>query len=199
MELKYPAVQPKALTGREPFVSGGRPVSGMTVQAFWCWGVSNVIDNVTRGLLAEFIVANAIGVATGVRAAWDAHDLTTANGLKVEVKSSAYLQAWGHRTLSTIRFTIRPTRAWNYETNTLEGVARRQADVYVLCLLKHQDKTTLNALDLDQWEFYVVPRAILDTHCALQKGIGLAQLSALGVTPIDYQGLRQRVESVGVL
>jgi hypothetical protein len=31
--------------------------------------------------------------------------------------------------------------------------AKRQADVYVFALLAHEDRTTIDPLDLDQWKF----------------------------------------------
>jgi hypothetical protein len=161
--------------------------------------VSNVVDNVTRGLLAEYIVASALGLTGDVRGPWEAHDLTTRDGLKVEVKCSAYLQSWGHRRLSSIQFSIRPTLCWNYETNEFATTAQRQADVYVFCLLKHKDKSTLNPLHLDQWEFYVTPRRVLDEHCGTQKGISLSRLLSLGLEPVGYSVLRGQVERVSAL
>jgi hypothetical protein len=149
-------------------------------------GVSNLVDNIMRGLLAEYIVASSLELTSDVRGPWEAHDLTTRDGLKIEVKCSAYLQSWGHRRLSSIQFSVRPTLGWNHETNEFATVAQRQADVYVFCLLKHKEKSTLNPLDLDQWEFYVVPRAVLDERCGKQKGISLTRLRALGVEPVGY-------------
>jgi hypothetical protein len=197
MDVKYPALRLTARTGQERFVCGGQPVNGMTLQAFWCWGVSNVVDNIVRGLLAEYIVASALELTGDVRGPWEAHDLTTRDGLKIEVKCSAYLQSWGHHKLSSIQFGIRPTRYWNHETNEFATVAQRQADLYVFCLLKHQEKPTLNPLDLDQWEFYVVPRTVLDQHCGPQKSITLKRLLKLGIEPVGYPALRVRLEAAG--
>lgn len=132
---------------------------------FWRWSASDLVSNATRGILAEYIVAQALGLATGVRAEWDAYDLVTSAGLKVEVKSSAYLQSWFHKKLSVIGFGIRPKFAWDSDTNELETERRRQAGVYVFCVLAHKNKATVDPLDLDQWVFYVVPSAVLDEQC----------------------------------
>jgi hypothetical protein len=48
---------------------------------------SDLVSNSTRGVLAEFIVARALGLDTGVRTEWQAFDLETASGKKIEVKS----------------------------------------------------------------------------------------------------------------
>jgi hypothetical protein len=79
-------------TGAEPFIADGRP-TGMTLADFWAWSRSDLLDNTERGVLAEFIVAAAVGIPTaGVREGWAAWDLTTTDGVRIEVKSAAYLQ-----------------------------------------------------------------------------------------------------------
>ena len=80
--------------GDEQFCADGKGL-GYTVKDFWTWSVSDLVTNITRGRLAEFIVAKALGVSTDiVRYDWDSFDLTTPAGLKIEVKSAAYLQSW---------------------------------------------------------------------------------------------------------
>ena len=65
-------------------------------------------------MLAEFIVAAALGIATGgVREGWAVWDLTSPDGVRIEVKSSGYLQSWGQKELSRISFNVRETLAWD--------------------------------------------------------------------------------------
>jgi hypothetical protein len=42
-----------------------------------------------------------------------AYDLITSTGIRIEVKSSAYLQSWSQKRLSTISFSISPARYWD--------------------------------------------------------------------------------------
>lgn len=74
-----------------------------------------------RGVLAEYaedMVARALGIDTGgVRGEWAAHDLTPSSGVKIEVKSAAYIQSWAQKKPSTIAFNVRATRAWDADTN----------------------------------------------------------------------------------
>ena len=58
-------------------------------QEFWEWAYDDLLTNTTRGVLAEYIVATALGVADTKRREWDQYDLKTADGDGVEVKSSA--------------------------------------------------------------------------------------------------------------
>ncbi|MDQ2798836.1 MAG: hypothetical protein M3Y13_04230, partial [Armatimonadota bacterium] len=162
---------------------------------FWRWSASDLVSNATRGILAEFIVASALGVAGGVRAEWDAFDLLTPSGLKVEVKSASYLQSWYHRKLSPITFGIRPTRLVDTDTNVVSSELRRQADVYVFCLLAHKDKATVDPLDLSQWAFYVLPASVLDDKLPGQKTLALSRLLTLNPAAVSYNELASAVEA----
>lgn len=102
--------------------------------AFWRWAYSDFLSNALRGVLAEFIVAQALGGDSRPRTEWDAYDLITKDGLKIEVKSSAYLQSWQQHRPSTIRFDIGLKRGWDAATNVYASEAGRAADVYVFCV-----------------------------------------------------------------
>jgi len=72
---------------------------------FWKLSVSDLLSNTTRGTLAEFIVAMAMDIdLSNFREEWDAYDLETKNGIKIEVKTSAYLQSWFQKNYSKIIF-----------------------------------------------------------------------------------------------
>ena len=84
------SIEPK--TGQEEIHADGEGL-GSNLLSFWRWSTSDLVSNVTRGRLAEFIVAKALGISTdGVGNEWDAYDLETKDGVKIEVKSAAYLQ-----------------------------------------------------------------------------------------------------------
>lgn len=176
-------------TGEERFVSDGRPLP-FTLLEFWQWMGSDLVGNTFRGAVAEYLVANALGIANGVRAEWGAFDLQTTNGVKVEVKSCAYLQSWWQRRLSAVLFGVRPTRAWDPETNTFAPEIRRQADVYVFALLKHQEKSSLNPMDVAQWQFYVLSTATLEARLPPAcKQLTLKALVQLDPIRCGYDGL----------
>jgi hypothetical protein len=97
----------------EPFTAAGRPV-GPAVADFWHWSRSDLLDNTERGVLAEFIVAIALGIpADGMREGWAAWDLTTPDGVRVEVKSAAYLQSWVPEGALEGLFNTPRTLAWD--------------------------------------------------------------------------------------
>jgi hypothetical protein len=122
-------------TGCERFSAGDQTLD-FKLSDFWRWSMSDLITNATRGRLAEFIVAKALSISTDtVRDEWGAYDLKTPEGIKVEVKSAAYIQSWHQTKPSAISFRTPKTLAWNPETNRQDLEAKRQADVYVFALL----------------------------------------------------------------
>jgi hypothetical protein len=180
--------------GDEPFRDGSKPLS-FNVLSFWQWSASDLASNALRGRVAEFLVAQALGTADGVRAEWDAYDLRIEGGPTIEVKSAAYLQTWSQKTLSTISFDIAPTRPWDAATNVMASEVRRQADLYVFALLAHQDKTTFDPMDVAQWSFFVLPAAILNDRLPLQKKLGLSGLRSLGPLECRFGQLKETIET----
>lgn len=177
----------------EPFHERGRPAP-FSLGDFWAWSFSGVLDNTLRGIVAEYLVAQALGVADGVRTEWEPYDLRTESGITVEVKSAAYLQNWAQQKLSTPAFRIGPTIAWDAQTNEYDTVRRRQADVYVFALLHHQDRSTVDPLDIGQWEFLVLPTRVLDEQLPTQKSLGLGTLLKLQPVRCSFDRLGEAVE-----
>jgi hypothetical protein len=101
-----------------------------TLLDFWRWSTSDILSNATRGKFAEFIVGTAVGLnPKNSQDEWDAYDLTTEDGIKIEVKSAAYIQCWSQKSFSKISFSIKPARYWESETNLQRGEPKRHADV----------------------------------------------------------------------
>jgi len=193
MSNELSRIQPTRRTGSESLHADGNSL-GRTLLDFWRWSSSDLVSNATRGVLAEFIVAQALGIALdGIRAEWDAFDLTTPDGITVEVKSAAFVQSWAQRRLSSIVFRIPKTRAWDAERNVHVIEPRRQAQVYVFALLAHKDKSSIDPLNVRQWRFYVLPSAILDARARSQHSITLHSLESLAGAAISYDGLQDAV------
>lgn len=189
---------PERKLGSEPFIDDGRPL-GTTLSNFWGWSVSDLVDNITRGRLAEFIVANALGISIdGVRDSWAAWDLTIPDPLiRIEVKSSAYLQSWFQKSYSNVTFATPKTLAWDAETWVMEESPRRQADVYVFALFAHRQVESLDPLDVSQGRFFVVPTYALDALTRSQRSITLKTLKGIA-DELAYQGLNEAVRRAAV-
>jgi hypothetical protein len=51
-----------------------------SVLDFWRWAFSDLRTNIVRGVLAEYLVARAVGDGSPLREAWDNWDVTTRPG-----------------------------------------------------------------------------------------------------------------------
>ena len=163
---------------------------------FWRWSVSYILSNATRGRFTEFIVGSAVGLnPENLRDEWDAYDLTTEDGIKIEVKSAAYIQSWNQKSFSTISFSIKPAKFWDAENNMHRGEPKRHADIYVFCHLKHKDQSTIDPLKMEQWDFYVVPTCKLDNYGRSQSSITINSLRKL-VNAVTYSKLKIEIEKV---
>ena len=160
---------------------------------FWRWSVSDIMSNATRGRFAEFIVGTSVGLnPEHIRDEWDAYDLKTEEGIKIEVKSAAYIQCWNQKCFSPISFSIKRSVYWDPETNIESVEPKRHADLYVFCLLKHKDQSTVDPLKMEQWHFYVLPTYQLDNYKRSQSSITLNSLKKL-TNPVYYGELRNRI------
>jgi hypothetical protein len=180
----------------DPFRAGTSPLN-FTLGDFWRWAASDLIGNTLRGIVAEFLVTKACGGGDRCRVEWDACDLITPEGLKLEIKASGYLQSWAQSKPSLPTFDIAAKRSWDAATNTYAQLPVRPADVYVFALHAHQDRGSADPLDVGQWEFFVLRTTVLDQRCAGRKRIGLSSLRALGVRAASFAELKSAIEAEG--
>lgn len=164
---------------------------------FWKWAYSDFLSNAQRGVLAEYLVARALGCTDRPRVEWDAYDLDAGQGLKIEVKSAAYIQSWPQKALSPIRFDIAHKRAWFAETNSYSTKAKRSADVYVFSVFSATEREAANPLEPDQWFFLACRTSLLNERFPAQKTVALSALEALGLERLSYDALSAHVRSLG--
>jgi len=174
---------PRTLSGDERF-SG----SELSVLDFWRWAFSDLRENVVRGILAEFLVARALGDASPLRRAWDNFDVTTPAGIRVEVKSSALLQSWRQRRHSRIAFSGLTGRSWSAETSELGSRRELRADVYVFAIHTLREPALYDALQLEQWEFRVLSAASLRLHGYRSIGRAFLERHAAEAVPLERLG-----------
>jgi hypothetical protein len=183
---------PKAvqrLTGDEHFTG-----SPLTVANFWRWAFSDLRTNIVRGILAEFLVAQAVGDPSPLREAWDNWDVTTASGVKVEVKSSAYLQSWDQRKLSSIVFKGLTGRAFSADTNERAAERTLRAEVYVFAVHTCREPEQYDPLRIEDWRFRVMSAAQLAEHGVRSVTLGFLDKHAPAECGLDE--LAQAVHDV---
>ena len=189
------------LTGNEEFTLHGAS-AGISVKDYWSWAYSDLIDNTQRGVMAEFLVYSSHKSnyppppRTQMRENWLPFDVTSPSGRRIEVKSAAYIQAWTPENIfAQIRFDIGRKLAWDNATASYSSEAKRNCDLYVFCLFTAKTKD-ISLLNLDYWDFYVLPTSVLNEKMPEQKGISLSSLLKLEPVKTDYAGLGAVIESI---
>lgn len=125
----------------------------------------------------------------------DAYDLLSPDGIRVEVKSSAYIQAWESEHPERISFRIAPAKSLDSSGNySADSQYCRHSDVYVFCVWTAMSREQ-NILDLSLWDFYVIATKTLDQKVPNQKTITFQSLLSLQPRKVDYFGLYEAIRS----
>lgn len=177
------------LAGTERFVG-----LDASVADFWAWAYSDLRDNTTRGLLAEYLVARAVGDQRDLRIGWDNFDAESKEGTRIEVKCSAFLQSWSQKRHSSLVFGRLSAREFDATTNEYSVDPRVRADVFVFAIQTQRDPATYDMLDLSHWEFWVVSGKTVKEKAG--RTVGVAWVKEHGAGPIKYADLAQGVRKV---
>ena len=165
-QVLLPEIQTEQKSGKEKFLFNGIEQDYSLID-FWIWNQSDLIENRTRGILAEYIVKKALEVKSNDRIEWDDYDIITDTGVKIEIKSAAYIQTWEQTKYSNISFDISVNKRSNFE---------RKSDFYVFCLLDCKTQNNINPLNLEQWTFFVVETTEINNVLQSQSTITLNSL-----------------------
>jgi hypothetical protein len=172
------------------------PLQKKTVSDFWQWGFSDLLQNVTRGILAEYIVAVLLGVDGKPRKPWESFDLRLSDGRTIEIKTMSCLQAWTQKQLSRPLVDLSPKRYWSYDTNIMEKTPSLNADLYIICYFTAEDHSTANTLDLNQWEFFVLDKSTVKDILKKTKSISLKTLKNHNIQPLKAENLASEIAKV---
>lgn len=166
----------------------------LSVGDFWSWAYSDILSNRNRSVFAEFIVGAALKILDMPRIEWDAFDLSY-QGKKIEVKSAAFIQSWQQARPSQIRFDISKKKSWYAESNTYSIEPTRSSDYYIFCLYLEKEFSKINILDLNGWQFYILPTEFIENRFRKQKSISLSRLKEY-CSPIKYNQIKDTVEKL---
>ena len=183
------------MKGNEKFLSSGKELA-FDFSDFWRFHYSNIYS--LHGEIAEFVVARALGIVEAQNAAyWTLWDITYRN-IRIEVKATAYFHLWNSDGKISRRRTFGIAAAnGSYDPQKCGNTDFcRQNDIYVFCLNQGETKESSYPLDMDKWEFYVVPTAFLNEHCANNKTISLGRIRSFGFEAICYENLKAEIDRI---
>jgi len=66
----------------------------------------------------------------------------------------------------------------------------------VFCILAHKEKSTVDPLNLAQWEFYVLPTHVLNQELGNQKTLSLPVLLRLNPEKVQYEEIGATIRSI---
>lgn len=173
---------------------------------FWSWAFSDLSDDDLKGIFAEWLVIRLLGHESIRRVSWANSDIILGDGLRVEIKATAFWQSWK---VIAEDGTVKPKTEWSRISNERDikfsglrardsvvvnksnEAPRYKSDIYVFCFEHERDYDRWNALDLSQWEFYIVTCKNLSVLNA--SSISLRKLRELQ-EPISAQEFRQAFE-----
>ncbi len=69
----------------------------------------------------------------------------------------------------------------------------RSARCYVFCLYTERDREAADVLDLDKWEFYVLPTGRINRELGAQKRVSLGTIKRMA-NPVRYAQLKESVD-----
>jgi hypothetical protein len=165
-----------------------------TILNFWRWGYSDLLQNIYRGILAEFLISWALDLDTKPQNPWNPYDLKTKEGNRIEIKSTGYLQAWDYGTKQKPKFIIRERQRWT--DKGLETKAEYNADIYILAYHKETNRKTIDPMDLDQWEFWVFSKQQIVSLLRNRKSISVSQLKKEDFLPIKFEEIKKQVNQI---
>lgn len=191
-------LKPTFLEQKKPFHINNTSFNldgGRTVFDFWRWAYSDVFQNITRGYIAQFIIAWLVGAdRLEPSNPFQAYDVQIPHGKRIEVKSTAWLQSW-HVKKPKPMFVIEPARTWDEK----KGFAKEKtfnADVYALCYHYWMEKQTADLFNLDQWKFWAFTQRELINILRGNKSITTERLEkTLRLKPLDVEKMRDTLLS----
>jgi hypothetical protein len=169
-------------------VFGCSELKSVHILEFWQWAFGDLCDDDIKGIYAEWIVHKLLQVHTPRRIGWANSDIITPGGTRIEVKSTAYWQTWKfldeHGRLEIvpkhtpkegdIGIRFGGLKARDSTSVDWSKPPRFKSHLYVFAFQKERSIHKWNALDLSQWEFFLVKA--LELEQLKWKSVSLATL-----------------------
>ena len=182
--------------GSERFSLNGNEIN-LSICDFWRWAYSDFSDNVYRSVHGDFLVASSIGTSSASlcrgKSVYRHFDIISKEGYRIEIKTAAYVQSFDGNYPDHISFRIAPIKGTETGPYYSSSVPRkRHSDLHVFCLYKG---LTVNDshLNIDLWEFFVLPTKVLDEKRTTKKTISLSSLLHLSPIKCDYNGISEAI------
>lgn len=181
------------MNGKEKFVSQNKELEFGMLE-FWCSKFSNIYN--IQEYIAEFLVEQALGIEKSHNTEyWTLFDILYKD-YRIEIKETGYYHPWNQngKISEMRRFGITKANS-KYENKDTNNIYERQNDIYVFCLNIGKTKETSNPLNIDNWEFYIVPTKTINEVCKNNKSIGLNKVQKIA-TKVNYFEIKEYIDKL---
>lgn len=179
------------MIGNEKFILNNNKLD-FGILDFWIYKYSNIYN--MQEVIAEFIVEKALNIEKSYNTDyWTLFDILYRN-CRIEIKETSYYHPWNENGKVSNQRSFGITKAnSNYENNGSENKFERQNDIYVFCLNTGTTKESSNPMNLNNWEFYIVPTSVINEKCSNNKTISLNKVRQL-TKAVSYDNLQESID-----
>lgn len=182
------------MNGKEKFTFDGKD-TGFDMLDFWRFQFSNIYN--LQEYIAEFLVAKALGINEAYNTEyWTLYDIPYREK-RIEVKQTSYYHPWNKdgKVSSQRYFGITKANS-SYEDSSEENRYERYNDIYVFCLNTGNTKEESYPLNINNWEFYIVPTSFINEHCGDNKTISLSRIRNMGFVAKRFDEIRAEIDDI---
>lgn len=161
---------------------------------FWKYKYSNIWN--MQEYIAEFIVEKALGMEKSHNTdSWTLFDIMYRN-TRIEIKETSYYHPWNENGKISNQRTFGITMANSkYENEEQENKFERQNDIYVFCLNTGETREESDPMNLNNWEFYIIPTKVINERCGNNKTISLNRIRKL-TQKINYEEIKNQIDLI---
>lgn len=170
--------------------------AGFEFSDFWKFHYSNIFD--LQGKIAEFIVSKALGIDHAQNDQyWTLWDISYRDK-RIEIKETSYYHSFNQEGKVSKQRTFGITMA-NGSYDPIKSGNNdfcRQNDIYVFCLNTGETEESSYPLNLNNWEFYIVPTDVINEKCGSNKTVSLGRIKNLGFSAKRYNEIKSEIDRI---
>ena len=169
--------------GDERLRVGGGQIA-LTVNDFWRWAYSDLLNKQNRTIFADFLVATSLEERPMQRQTGQGYDILwtpDGEGIRVNVKAGAYTEA------------LEMEHPDHIQIRLSEYDEPHSCDVIVFCIFRAMSQYD-SPLDMELWDFYTASSRVLYRDVPDRRVITLPALMELEPVWSDYYGIGTAIQ-----
>lgn len=183
------------ITGEEKFYLDDKETK-LSLKDFWQYQYHNIYN--LQQYIAEYIVGKALGLERAQNTEyWTLYDILYRN-TRIEIKETSYYHPWneGKKVSHQRMFSIAKANSSYEDEDVAHNRFERQNDIYVFCVLNGETREESYPLELNNWEFYIVPTTFINENCGDNKKISLGRIRKFGFEAKRFDQVKITIDEI---